>query len=261
MKTVIRCAALIVAISLIASCLFSCEIIFGTDPTEAINGAEAALKSAPYTVDMGILFESEDEEMQAVIDSFASPVIKLKADGDDLYMTMSLKLEDRKASTTYTLIDGTVYAEYYEQTDKGDKTEKEKFNCTAEMKEEIIDELGSDANLRYDDFSESVARKVNGVTVITCTNIKSDALRGVVEMLKEKLEGINAAVAVRDANLAIQIKDGKYDVSIFKCTYVITTETQVYSISMTYASQFDYASDVVITAPADADEYDSVEFD
>ena len=34
-----------------------------------------------------------------------------------------------------------------------------------------------------------------------------------------------------------------------------------YHISMTYASQFDYASDVAITAPVNADEYDSVEFD
>lgn len=260
MKTVIRTAAFIVALSLMVSCLFSCDFIFGKDPTEVISGAEAALKQAPYTVNMGILFESEDNAMKAAIEKFASPVMKLKVDGDDLSVTMSLDLDGRKAESTYTLLDGVIYIRNYEEGADGISDEKMKSTYTEEIKAEILKELGDGANVRFDDFNESVARTIDGTTVVTCKDIKSDALKGVVDLLKSRLMSINAAVAVRDANLDIQIKDGKYEVTIFKCTYVITTETEVYTINMTYASEFDYASEVNVTAPADADEYEEVPF-
>ena len=142
MKTVIRCAALIVAISLIASCLFSCEIIFGTDPTEAVNGAEAALKSAPYTVDMGILFESKDEEMQAVIDSFASPLIKLKAD---------LLGQERILYMNYQLIgdDGAPIDPVTEML--GDPEDEWLTAWTPDFSEDLAEDLDREAQLRWEE--------------------------------------------------------------------------------------------------------------
>lgn len=255
MKKMIRLTALAVAVLMIASCLFSCDLLFGADPAEVLKEADAALAAAPYTVRMGIEYSSEDEGMVKAIEKLSTPTIELKVDGDSFSTNMSFNLDGRLASYSYTVVNGTVYYDSYEEGENEIYTLKKKSAYTDEMKRSIIDSLGDGANIRADDFNSVTAVKANGSVVVTCSDIKSSALYGVTNALQDKLLDVGAMVSVKDASLVIQISDSRYTSSAFICTYVITTPSDVYTVTMALGSMFDYDTQFDIVAPANADEY------
>ena len=255
MKKMIRLTAFAVAVLMIASCLFSCNLLFGADPAEVLKEADAALATAPYTVRMGIEYSSEDEDMASAIEKLSNPKIELKVDGESFSTNMSLNLDGRLASYSYTVVDGTVYYDSYEEGENEIYTLKKKSAYTDEMKKAIIDSFGDGANIRADDFDSVSAMKAKGSVVVTCSDIKRSAIYGVTNSLQDKLLDIGAIVSVKDASLVIQITDAKYASSAFICTYVITTSTDVYTVTMTLGSVFDYDTQVEISAPTNADEY------
>ena len=258
MKMTIRLTSFILIISIMACCLLSCDLIFGKDPKVSVEKAEAALSSAPYTVEMAIKYESTNQTVVDAIKCLETPVIKLEVDGDNLRAAMSMSLDGKILRATYTIFDGTVYRYGYEKIGENETVTKEKCASTDNLFKEAISSLGEGANLRYDDFEEAKERVVDGVSLITCTKIKDEALTGVCAMMEDSLSGLDATVGVNNASLVIQIENGKYKATVFTCTYVVTTSTDVYTISMTFAAQFKYDEAVKITAPSDASEYKDI---
>ena len=255
MKTVIRLTSLILMISILVCCFSSCDLILGKDPTVTIEAAELALASAPYTMEMAMQFTSEDAAMSDAIAALITPVTVVEVDGENVRATMNMNLDGNNAKSVYTLYDGIIYAYTYEQTNSSEKTVKEKWSSVTGVKDEIIDMLGSGANIRYDDFKEAKERGTGGESIITCTGIKNEALYGVANLMQDKLSSLGAMVGVKDASLIITISDGKYQATVFSCTYIITTPDAVYTVSMNLAVRFDYSKAVNIAAPSDAGEY------
>ncbi len=255
MKIKIRLTSFALIIAIMASCFSSCDLILGKDPKETVDKAEAALDAAPYTVEMAVTYESSDQNVIDAIKCFTGPVIKLEADGDDLCVSMHMSLDGNVSESVYTVCDGMIYLYSSEQTASGEKTTREKLQCNSELRDEIIDKLGAGANIRYDDFDEAKERGTGGESIITCTGIKNEALYGVADLMQDKLSDLGAMVGVKDATLVITIIDGKYQATVFSCTYIITTPETVYTISMSCVAKFDYTSDVNISAPEDANNY------
>lgn len=255
MKMTIRLTSFILIISIMACCLLSCDLIFGKDPKVSVEKAEAALSSAPYTVEMAIQMTSPNQEMTDAIASLITPVIVVEVDGDDVRATMNMNLDGNNAKSVYTLCDGVIYSYTYEQFKNSEKTTKEKWTSPSGVKDEIIDMLGIGANIRYDDFKEAKERSSGGASIITCTGIKNEALYGVANLMQDKLSDLGAMVGVKDATLLITIDGGKYQAAVFSCTYIITTAETVYTVAMNFAARFDYSKAVDISAPADANEY------
>ena len=84
--------------------------------------------------------------------------------------------------------------------------------------------------------------------MITCTEIKDEPLNVLVDSLSEQLGG-EVFVAIKDANLSIQLTDGLYDKTLLTCDYVLSVDDEVYTVTMTYASRFSYGEVEEITAP------------
>jgi hypothetical protein len=236
-------------------CLLSCDLIFGKDPKATLDKADAALSSAPYTVEMAMKLTSEDAAMSDAIADLITPVIVVEVYGENVRATMNMNLDGNNAKSVYTLHDGTIYSYTYEQTNGSEKIVKEKWTSPTGVKEEIIDMLGSGANIRFDDFKEAKERGSGSESLITCTGIKDEALYGVADLMQEKLSALGAMVGVKDAVLLITIEGGKYQATVFSCTYIITTPEAVYTVSMNFAARFDYSKAVNVTAPSDAGEY------
>ncbi|MBQ7343586.1 MAG: hypothetical protein IJW53_02340 [Clostridia bacterium] len=255
MKIRIRLTSFALIIAIMACCFSSCDLIFGKDPKETVDKAEAALEAAPYTVEMAVTYESSDQNIIDAIKCFTGPVIRLEADGDDLRVSMQMSLDGNVSKSVYTVCDGMIYLYSSEQTASGEKATREKIEYTSELREEITDMLGIGANIRYDDFKEAKERGSGGESIITCTGIKDEALYGVANLMQDKLSSLGAMVGVKDATLIITIEDGKYQATVFSCTYIITTPETVYTVSMSLAAKFDYTSDVSVSAPTDADDY------
>lgn len=255
MKKTIKLTALTLAIVMIASCLLSCDLLFGTDPTDELRKAEETLTSVPYRMVTDIDYASDDEAMTSAAEKIFTPSIELCVDEDRLYANLITYLDGRLLSHTYTLVDGMMYYNAYEECEDTVYTSKKKAAATDDIKKSLLDSLGEGAQLRADDFKSVSAVKKGGITAVVCTDINDTALYGITNMLQDKLTEIGAIVSVKDVELSIQIEDGRYLSSVLVCSYVIVTPTDVYTLSMKSTSAFDYGDEIEIKAPANADEY------
>lgn len=230
-------------LAMLICALASCDA--AGDPQLLVAGAEVALKEAPYTMNASIDYTSPDEAMNAVINSFSKPMIKIGVDGEKFSAYMYLENGEQQNYVNYTYIDGFLYTEWMENGVT--VTDKEEYN--SEKKDALLLTLGGGANIGIDDFANVSAKRENKVDVIACDRIKAQSLQTLINVLEDQLASLNAQVDIKDAALTIDIKDGKYDKVVLTCEYYITTELDSYVVNMTYTTHFDYESGVAIYAP------------
>ena len=225
-----------------------CSIASCDKPEELIPAADEFLASNPYTVDVRVAYTSDNEAMAAAIASFTGPTMKVSVDGDKFSAIMYLKSGDDVNYVQFTFIDGYLYTEYSEDG----KVTESKTQYTAEDIAALRASLGAGANVTYEDFEEVDVKGVKELSIITCEDIKSDAIASLTASLSEQLKTVfdEVTVTVYTATLNIEIENERYNVIILNCTYFITTPTDSYSIDMKYSMKFNYSESVEITAPS-----------
>lgn len=241
MKSLRKHLSLLLVLVIVISGMTSCTKHAG----QLIEDAEALCGMTPYTVDMQIKYESADAELGAVIDSFSAPWIKLSVDGDDMRARMDIKKDGEAAYIAYTVKDGDLYTEISAGGDVT-VTKREKDEIDSET---LVSEFGFGAGIGYDDFEKAEVNNAIKKQVILCTEIKDEPLEALVASLENVLSDMEAVVAIKDVNLAIQITDGRYDITILTVNYVITTPDDVYTLAMILTAQFDYEKEVNIVPP------------
>lgn len=239
----------ILVFALAVCALTSCDVIMGGKPEKLVASADEFLKTNPYTVDVRVTYESDDENMASAIASFTGPSMQIKVNGDDFSVIMYLKNGDTQNFTQFVFSGGYVYI----QSSDGGKV----MESVAGPEEvaAVRESLGAGANVTYEDFEEVDTNGIGKVHVINCTKIKADAIASLTEPLAEMLEVAfeNVEVTVHTVSLSIEIEDGKYNVIILDCEYFITTPTDSYSIEMQYSMKFGYDEAVEITPPVYAE--------
>lgn len=243
MRTMKKIISMLLVFSILTVALCSCDII-GKNPEKLIEEAEMALKEKAYTVEMAIQYTSEDEKMSEAISAFTNPSIVIESDGESFRITMSFDKDGRKNGVKYTYTDGILYTELNKL---GEITNTKEKISEADRKE-LAESLGQAAGISVEDFQSVDAKSFNGVSVITCTEIKDEPLCVLVDSLSEQLGG-EVFVAIKDVNLSIQLTDGLYDKTLLTCDYVLSLDDEVYTVTMTYAARFSYGEVEEITAP------------
>ena len=242
MRTTKRIISALLVISLFAIALSSCGL-FG-DPAELVAEADAALDEKAYTVRTVVQYDSTDAEMQEAIAAFTNPVMLTEVNGDSFRISMLFEKDGRENGVIYTYVDGVLYTEL----DELGTTTKTSEAVTDLDKNELRAQLGAGASLSVDDFENAKAITTNGESLITCTDIKDEPLDALVESLASQMPE-DTVVAIKDVGLAITISDGVYTYLLLTCSYVITTSDAVYTLNMTYASEFTYGDVDEIIAP------------
>ena len=213
----------------------------------ALDKADKVLETVAYAVDATLEYSSDDADVKTAISAFSTPSIKIYVDGDKFQGRMDVEFDGEENYITYTYVDGVLYTEWSEYG----KTVQNSQSIGEADKSAIAESYGVGANIGPNDF-EKVSESKNGdITVINCETIKDDALISLVTSLKSEFErvGFNCNVALKDAKLDIEIKDGKYDTTTLTCLYYITTALDTYSIEMKYTCEFDYSAEFEIAAP------------
>ena len=244
MRTLVKRVSLLMCLVILCGIVCSCELI-SADPDALITEAEAALGNAPYSVDMRVIYDSDDEDMKEAILSFSEPTVKMNVNNDDFSAKMEFTHDGYKSYISYAYID----KELYVKVDDNGRVTQNKISLDSFDKDEIAGAIGVDTTLGVSDFDTVKAEGIGSVKVITCTDIKLDSLTKITSSLAEKLQSIDAIVSVKDVVLAIQVKDGKYDTTILTCTYKIVTAENEYELDMTFATKFRYGSDVEVVPP------------
>ena len=257
MKKILRLTSVITLWALLLCILASCNLI-SKDPAEVISAAEEALASTPYKMELGIQLTSEDEGMKETIEKLSSPTLTLVVDGESFMASSSYRLNGRLLSSKYTAIDGVIYYEGYEENTEKTEFVKEKTTLTDEVKDRILNRFRGVSYLDPDSFGKVSATGFGKECVITCTEIKDEALKNVEDVLSGSLSHLSAVVGVKDASLLLQVSDGKYQGAVFTCTYVVTTDSDVYTVVMTAGALYEYNTGATVVSPADAANYKEV---
>ena len=96
-----RILGLLLVLAALTSVFASCEK--AAEPDTLIADAEAALKTAPYTVISTVEYTSPDEDMSAIIASFSIPAIRVGVDKDKFNAYMYIKSGEKDKQMTYAL--------------------------------------------------------------------------------------------------------------------------------------------------------------
>lgn len=240
MKVLKSYIALALAVTMLLILFTSCS------KAEDLTGAaDAALAEKAYTVDMKIVYESDNEQMAEAIAAFSSPTLKLKVDGDDFDARMEMKKGDAKSYIEYVYVDGVLYTEVSNGTvSASDSSAIEGLDSS-----EITDKLGAGAGIDRDDFDKARVQIRGEVSIITYTGLDSESIEALNGELSDKLEHLGLGVELSDAKLEIELNGGEYRVTILTCEYTVTDADESYTLTMTLAAEFDYDTEFVIVAP------------
>lgn len=257
-----RVLALCLIVVLAIGCLTSCA-----EPTaeELISQGDQALVNAPYsvTVDMTFTGDENNEAAEQIASMMNGMEMTLTVDGENLEMSYGMEMDYDSFVVSIDMnmisVDGTIYIANTQAYDGEEETMKMKASVTEDQLEELLGQVGgSTTDITAADFETITMEKVEGVYVITCTDLKAESAA--------KLNGVFAnvapdtdAVTVSNASVVFEVKDGKYQKATVSCDYSIdiglgTPVTVGASIAMTYSYE-----DATVTAPSDAADYE--EFD
>jgi len=116
--------------------------------------------------------------------------------------------------------------------------------------------------LEPEDFGELTLETKEGKKYIACGEISEEGLNELNDVVAESLEALDgaASVSVADVIYGITLNNGKYESMDMTCVYSVTVAGETCNLTFELSLEFSYDNIARITAPANADEYEEVDF-
>ena len=256
-----RITALVLCAALSVLCLASCGLIGSDlDAATVVAAAEGKLGSEIYTADVTVTMSAKDPALQERIDSLGETSISVSSDGEGFKMRTEVALDDVSVLTGYVAAGGILYRETVATV--GDKSATEKVRAELDGVEiaEVISKLGAGAEIGYEDFDEVKIKGSAQKCTITCEGLKEDATSGAEMTLASSL-GDGMDLTLTEAAYTAKIEDGLFKSVTVVYTFSVSLEGVAYSMTSEIVTDYSYGNTVIISAPADADEYELVTYE
>lgn len=248
-----RIATFALVLVLIGSLLAftSCE----ATPDAVIAEADQALLSAPYTMTMSMDFDCDNAELSAVFDAM-SMEIPITMDGDKLAMNMDMDYMGMQMAINMTVVEKVLY---YDMSVAGQST---KMKCTLddEQFQEFLGANNAQMPVSPSEFGEMTMEEKDGKQIITCTGLSEAGRKQMNDLMGESLGEAGGEMSIGDLSYIVTVKDGKYDSMALTCSYVMSIEGQSFTVTMSMNATYKYEGVAAISAPADADQYQNVNY-
>lgn len=264
-----RLFSILIVACLIMGCLISCsKPEEDKEPTvnELVAKADEAVKNSSYrvTMDMAFTGDETDETTKQIITSLNNVEMLLSTDGNNAEVSYGMEIEYDGIVVAVNMemisVGNTVYILSEQSVDGEKETVKMKATATEEQREELFGQTGSAATEITDsDFEKVEMKKVDGVYVITCTDIKEESVDKLNSVL-DSSAGASSSVSVSNAKLTFEIKDGKYQKATITCDYVMDIDGEKITLGASIDMKYTY-EDFDITAPSDAKDYQEIDID
>ncbi len=235
-------------------CMFaftSCE----ESALATLEKADAALIAAPYTMTMSMNFECDDTTLNTVFDALAID-IPITVDGDNVSMTMQTELMGSTVGIQMTLVDKVLYS----ATSIMDMDVKMKCTLSETEVTEFKGTNNAELPISYVNFDTLTMEAKDGKQVITCTGITTEGTAALNKLLSDALKALGAEAAMGDMSFVITLADGKYDSMALTVSYSVTVAGETKTVSLTMNASYAYDNVPAISAPADAADYQEVNY-
>lgn len=242
--------ALILVLSLICCTLVACDT-----PQSLIEKANAALQNEPYQMTMKMDFSCDNEELNKIF-SIMNLEIPVTVDGKNLAMDMSMDIMGTSAGVEVIVADMVMY---YNIKVLGQNV-KMKATMNEEQYQEFMEENNTQMAVSPEDFGELTVEKKDGKKYIACAKISDEALKELNEMMEEALDSVGGKATVDEVSYGVTLAEGKYEAMDMTCVYTVTVGEETCTVTFKLGAAFTYDNVAKITAPADADQYQSVDY-
>jgi hypothetical protein len=201
-------------------------------------------------------FACDNATLNTVFDAL-SVEIPVTVDGKNVYMNLSTEVMGFTSGMTMTVVDDVLYS----NTTVMNQSLKLKTTLSAEDYKTFMEENSSEMPVTADNFESLTLETVDGKQVISCTGITTEGLTAMDQLLSDSLTALGAEAAVGDLSLVITVADGKYESMALTATYSVTVKGETHTVSLTMNAKYAYDDVKPITAPADADSYEEMDYD
>ena len=255
---------------MIIGCFVSCtkpEEVKEPTVDELITQADEAVKNFSYrvAVDMAFTGDETDETTKQIISSLNNVEMLLSADGENAELSYGVEMEYEGISVAVNMkmvsVGNTVYIMSEQSVDDQKNTVKMKAVATDEQLKELLGQTGSGvSDVTHSDFEKVEMSKVDGNYVITCTNLKEDAVDKLNSVLASSA-GDLSSVSVSNAKLTVEINNGKYQKATITCDYTLDIgDSEIITLGASIDMNYTY-EDFDISAPSDANDYQDIDID
>ena len=255
-----RFFALVLAIVLICCTFTSCDAVLAKflpkkedDPLTLIEKADAAMDEAPFIANMKTEVTTDNEDIKYLLSgmNFEMPIT---IDGENISMTTKMDLaQGYSANIKLVIVDKVMY---YSLSLPG-QTARLKAEMTDEQYKDFMGDTSVDPVIEAEDFEIINVSNVSGGKRIYCSQIKESAKEKVIDAIDTDIDDIT----VSDVSYTMIIKDGKYESASMVLTCSFEVYGQTYTFTQKTSAIFSYDDVPSITVPADAQKYQTVDYD
>ncbi len=246
--------ALIGSMLLFTSCEALESLMGPESPLAMLEKAEKYLDENPYKMTVKTTVTSSDAELNAAFAALNLSV-PMTVDGNNLIIEAPIM---GMINTKMTLVGSDLYVDVNAAL-LGLNTKQKTTLDTTQMKS-FLDNQTAAMPVSYLNFENLNLSSKDGVHTINCTGISTDATEELGKELSDVLSELGIESTIGDVNFSVSLKDGKYHSMELQCSYSFTVDEKPQTITMTMNAQYEYANITAVTAPADADAYQSVNF-
>lgn len=246
-----KLTALVCCIAMLCICFASCDIIGGIQKSE----------SDKYVATVTTKLATNDDKMKDALVAAGSPVTLIKVDGDNVEIESSAKINDITMNNNYVYIDGVLYHSKNLAISDKSVNSFNKAEMSADQRDLLIASVGTGADVDTSDFATVDKMESGGVETYTCRDINDDAKESLCSVFASKLSSSGATVSIEDVKYIEDHSDGRVVSSILSCSFIVAMGGEEYSVTMHINCAYDYDAEVSISAPADADKYNTVSLD
>lgn len=253
--------SLFAATSILAMSLASCE----RSPEKLMEKANKKLTRLDYTVEVDIDYTAKDSLIAPLFEELEKNDTKLHFEGDNVSIenrtSISYEGGDTEFYSSYTVVDGMVYASSGYTVSDGSNLNKLKAEISDEEKETLIEKAGLIIDVGIEDFATVTLDKLDGEHCLICTDASSDLNVLLERIMISQLQNTADSVGVKNVRMVIVLDGGKIDTVSLECEYDVTLYTYNYSVEAEFELEYDYDDFVKVKAPANAGEYPYSTFD
>lgn len=255
-----RLAALSLVVVLIVGMLAACgESVPEVD--KIISAAEGAMEGGIYSATVTTGIASAREDINGALAALDGNTVSIAVNGKNFKMDMELSTGNIAIVKSFTAYGGTLYGLTEVAVGSESVSDKKKAELGGEAVGELLSALGAGAEVSADDFISVVLSGEDGEYEIVCSQIKTDAKDILNNMMASGFEDSEIATTLQDVTYTIKISGGTYKSTTLEASYAITEPDDVYTVTVTTTTEYEYGTAPKIDAPQNAAEYEEVALD
>ena len=233
-----------------------CVMLVSCDNAQSLlNKADDALEEAPYAMTMKMNFECDNAELNQIF-SLMNIEVPVTVDGKNVSMNMSMDMMGYTVGSNISVVDMVMY---YNMEFMGQSI-KMKSAMNEEQYQEFMAENQTEMKVKPNDFNKLTVETKDDKKYIVCDGINEEGLKALNDMVAESLEGVAGEANFSEVAYSVTLSNGKYESMDMSCVYSVTIDGESYNVTLKLSTEFSYDNIAEITAPADADAYEEVNY-